>query len=74
MLTKIKCPKCNTEGTFSLSDPIFDGPYKCWKCKELFSIRMEHGVLKNIEPMSGEDLAKFEEIQKIKDKFRRPGG
>jgi hypothetical protein len=51
MLTKIKCPKCNTEGTFSLSDALYEGPYRCWKCKELFKIRMEHNVLKSCEPI-----------------------
>ena len=71
MLTKIKCPKCNIEGTFSLSDPVFDGPYKCWKCKELFHVRIERNVLKSCEPMEGEELAKFEQIQAIKNKFRK---
>jgi phage FluMu protein Com len=73
MLTKIKCPKCNTEGTFSIADPIFDGPYKCWKCKEMFHIRMEHGALKNIVPMSADELSKFEQVEAIKNKFKRPG-
>ena len=73
MLTKIKCPKCNIEGTFSIADPVFDGPYKCWKCKELFHIRMEKGILKSIEAMSGEELAQFEQAQAIRNKFRRPG-
>lgn len=72
MLTKIKCPKCNIEGTFSLVDPVFDGPYKCWKCKELFHIRMEHGALKSIEPMSGDELARFEQAQALRNKFRKP--
>jgi phage FluMu protein Com len=73
MLTKIKCPKCNTDGTFSIADPIFDGPYKCWKCKALFHIRMEHGALKDIQPMSGDELAQFEQVEALKNKFRRPG-
>jgi phage FluMu protein Com len=73
MLTKIKCPKCNTEGTFSISDAVFDGPYKCWKCKEFFHIRMERGALKDIQPMSGEELAQFEQAEALKNKFRRSG-
>jgi DNA-directed RNA polymerase subunit RPC12/RpoP len=72
MLTKIKCPKCNTEGTFSIADPVYEGPYKCWKCRELFKIRMEHNVLKFVEPMSGDELAKFEQVQTLKNKFKRP--
>lgn len=72
MLTKIKCPKCNTEGTFSISDPVYEGPYKCWKCHELFKIRMEHNALKFMEAMAPEELAKFEQVQALKNKFRRP--
>jgi len=73
MLTKIKCPKCNVEGTMSLVDPLYDGPYKCWKCRELFRIRLENGVLKEIEPLSAEELQKFEQIQALKNKFRKGG-
>ena len=73
MLTKIKCPKCNTDGTFSLSDPIFDGPYKCWKCRELFHVRIEHNVLKSCEPMSGDELEQFQQAEALKNKFRRGG-
>jgi hypothetical protein len=73
MLTKIKCPKCNVEGTISLIDPVYDGPYKCWKCRELFRIRLENGSLKQIEPLDPEQLAKFEQIQAMKNKFRKGG-
>jgi len=73
MLTKIKCPKCNTEGSISLLDPLYDGPYKCWKCRELLRIRLENGILKEIEPISPEELAKYEQIQAMKNKFKRPG-
>jgi hypothetical protein len=71
MLTKIKCPKCNVEGSISLIDPLYDGPYKCWKCRELFHIRLEQGALKTIEPISGEELAKFEQIEALKNKFKK---
>ncbi|MDD5190454.1 MAG: hypothetical protein PHE50_05365 [Dehalococcoidales bacterium] len=73
MLTKIKCPKCNVEGTISLIDAVYDGPYKCWKCRELFRIRLENGSLKEIEPLSADELAKFEQIQAMKNKFRKGG-
>jgi len=69
MLTKIKCPKCNTEGTFSISDPVYDGPYRCWKCRELLKIRMEHGSLISVQQMDPQEMAKREEIRAIKEKF-----
>jgi transposase-like protein len=70
MLTKIKCPKCGSEGTFSLSDPIYDGPYKCWSCKEMFRVRIEDKVLKACEPMTADQLAKFQEIEALRSKFK----
>lgn len=74
MLTKIQCPKCNAEGSFSLSDPVYEGPYRCWKCRELLKIKIERGVLKYCEASSAEELAQFEEIQALKNKYRRGGG
>jgi tRNA G26 N,N-dimethylase Trm1 len=73
MLTKIKCSKCGADNTFSLSDPMYVGPFKCYKCHTTFKITMEHNVLKSCEPLSGEELAKMEEIQAMKDKFRHGG-
>ena len=74
MLTKILCPKCNAEGSFSLTDPLYEGPYRCWKCKELLKIRIERNVLKYCEVTDPEEVAKFEEIQALKNKYRRGGG
>ena len=70
MLTKIVCPTCKTEGTFSISDPHFDGPYKCWKCKALLRLSMDHGVVKSVVPMAEEELKQYEEAQALKNKFR----
>ena len=49
MIAKIKCPECGIEGSFSLSDVSYEGPYRCWKCKALFTIKMENKELKPIE-------------------------
>jgi phage FluMu protein Com len=73
MLTKIKCPKCNTEGTFSISDAVYDGPYKCWKCRELLKIRMENGQLISVMPLDANEAAKLEEIRMMKEKFQHGG-
>jgi len=70
MLTKITCAKCNSENTFSLSDPMYNGPFKCYKCHTIYKIQMDHGTLKSCEPLDGQELAKMEEIQAMKDKFR----
>ena len=69
MLIKIVCPKCNTEGSVSLADTTYEGPYRCWKCKELFTIRLENNELKSCQPLSQEDFEKQQEIEVLKKKI-----
>ena len=71
MLAKIKCPKCETEGSFSTVDPRYEGPYKCWKCRELFTVELVSGELKSCEPLSQEEFDKQQEIEAMKAKFRQ---
>jgi len=71
VIAKIKCTKCGTEGSLSLSDPSYQGPYRCWKCRELFTIRMENNELKSCEPLSQEEFEKQQEIEALKAKFKR---
>ena len=71
MIVKIKCPKCETEGSLSLSDPLYQGPYRCWKCRELFTIKMENNELKSCKPLSQEEFEKQQEIESLRAKFKR---
>jgi len=71
MLTKVKCPKCSSEGTFSVVDPVYDGPYKCWSCREIFRVRIENKVLVEITTLSPDQLTKFQEMEALRNKFRR---
>jgi hypothetical protein len=71
MLVKIICPECNTEGSFSLVESSYEGPYRCWKCRALFTIRMENGELKSCEPLSQEEFEKQQEIEALKAKFKQ---
>ena len=71
MIVKIVCPKCETEGGFSLVDAVYEGPYRCWKCRDLFAIRMEGNELKSCQPITEEDLQKQQELQKLRDRFQR---
>jgi len=59
-MLKIKCPSCNTQASMSLVQPVYEGPYRCWKCRALFRIRIENEELLSCEPMSEEE---FEEEQ-----------
>ena len=71
MIVKIKCAKCDTEGSLSLSDPSYQGPYRCWKCRQLFTIKMENNELKSCEPLGQEEFEKQQEIEALKAKFKR---
>ena len=79
----IKCPSCGTEGSQSLLEPAYQGPYRCWKCRELFSIRIENNEVKSFEPITEERLQELQEqhrqeekqrrqIEELKARFRKP--
>ena len=85
MIVKIECPSCETEGSMSLADVKYVGPYKCWKCKELFTIEIQDDRLISCEPLSQEEFDKLQEelraeqeeqkrrqeMEDFKNKFRR---
>jgi hypothetical protein len=71
MLVKIECPKCNTEGSFSIVESSYQGPYRCWKCRDLFTIEVDNKELKSCELLSQEDFARQQEIDALKGKFKR---
>jgi hypothetical protein len=54
----IKCPDCGTEATISLTESLYEGPYRCWKCRRLFMIRIEDEELQACEPLSEEEFEK----------------
>ena len=71
MLIKIKCPKCNIEGSISMVESNYEGPYKCWKCRELFSIKLENNELKSCEPLNQEEFDRQQEMEAMRAKFKR---
>jgi hypothetical protein len=71
MIVKIKCPKCGTEGSFSLADSIYEGPYRCWKCRELFTIKLENNELQSCQPLSQDEFNRRQEIEALKAKFKQ---
>jgi len=79
----IKCPSCGTEGSQSLLEPNYQGPYRCWKCRELFYIRIENNEVKSLEPINEERLQELQaqhqqeekqrqQIEELQAKFRKP--
>ncbi len=71
MMVKIKCPKCNVEGSISMVESSYQGPYRCWKCRELFTIKLENNELKSCEPLSPEEYVKQQEIEALRAKFKK---
>jgi len=71
MMITITCPSCSTDGKFSVLDSGFDGPYKCWKCRELFSLKIENNKVVSCEPLSQEEFEKQQEVEALKAKFQQ---
>ena len=71
MLVKIKCPECETDGSFSLADPVYEGPYRCWKCRALFSIKMKNNKLESMVSITEEEFNRQMEIQALRAKYRK---
>ena len=71
MLIKLKCPKCDIENSLSLADATHQGAYRCWKCRELFAIRIEDNELKSCEAITQEEFDRQREIESLKNKFRK---
>ncbi len=71
MMVKIKCPDCGVEGSISLVEANYEGPYKCWKCHALFTIKMVDHELKSCEPLDEEEMKQQQELDALKNKFKR---
>ncbi len=70
MMFKIQCPKCKEDTSLSLIQSGYQGPHRCWKCKELFTIKIENNELKSCEPLTQEDYEKLQ-AESLKSKFRQ---
>jgi uncharacterized Zn finger protein len=60
-MIKIKCPKCGTESSMVLTQRIFEGPYRCWKCKETFLIRIVNNNLESLEPLPQQEFERIKQ-------------
>jgi len=71
MMVKIKCSKCKADSSLSLVESSYQGPFRCWKCRELFTIKIESNELKSFEPLSQEEFDRQQEIAALKAKFKQ---
>lgn len=56
---KIQCADCGTETSMSLAEAAYDGPFRCWKCKGVFVIKIENGKLKSCKSISEQEFEKY---------------
>ena len=71
MMISITCPDCQSEGKISLLEADYEGPYRCWKCRALFTITLAGNELTSITPLTEEELARQQEMKRIQDQFKR---
>ena len=45
MQVDVKCPACNTDSSFFVIKNVFQGPFRCWKCKALFTLKVREGEI-----------------------------
>ena len=55
----------------SLIESSYEGPYRCWKCRALFSIELKNNKLIFCESLSEDELRKHQEMKAIQDKLKR---
>jgi len=68
MQITIKCPACNTDSSFFILKKVFQGPFRCWKCKALYTVKVRNGDLEICEPLSQEDFDKQKAAKEARKK------
>jgi hypothetical protein len=67
----MKCPGCGAESKFSFVNNSYEGPRRCWKCHNLFKMKILNNVLIYCEPLSQEEFEKLQAADALKSKFRK---
>ncbi len=70
MLIKIKCSACGSDTTMSMVDSSYSMPFRCWKCKEYFTLTVENNAVVSLVKLSAEDYARMKEAEDAR-KFKR---
>lgn len=71
MQIHIKCSNCSADSSFFVAKNSFRGPFRCWKCKELFTLQAKNGEIQLLEPLSKEDFDKKKADSEAKRKRAR---
>jgi C4-type Zn-finger protein len=71
MMLKIKCSSCGADGWLSLLESTYQMPYRCWKCKEFFTLTVEDNEVKSLVKLTPEEYQKMKEVEDLRAKFKR---
>ena len=71
MQISVKCPACNSDSSFFVVKTVFQGPFKCWKCKSLFTLKAKNGDIELLEPLTQEDFDKQKAAKEAKKKAKQ---
>jgi acetyl-CoA carboxylase beta subunit len=68
MQISVKCPACSSDSSFFVAKSVFQGPFRCWKCKGLFSLKAKNSEVQLLDPLSQEDFDKQKAAKEAKKK------
>jgi len=68
MQINIKCPSCSSDSSFFVAKNIFQGPFRCWKCRSLYTLKVKNGTIEHFEPLSQEDFEKQKAAKEARKK------
>ena len=74
MIAKIICPSCQTMGQFSVEGGNFKGPYRCWKCRTLYTLDMVNSVVVSLQPLTEEEFKEIKAEQEVQKRGHTSGG
>jgi len=68
MQIDVKCSACNSDSSFFIAKNVFQGPFRCWKCHALFTLKVKDGEIQLFEPLSQEDFDKQKAAKEARKK------
>ena len=74
MIAKIICPSCQTLGQFSVDGGNFKGPYRCWKCRTLYTLDMVNSAVVSLQPLTEEEFKEIKAEQEAEKRGHTSGG
>jgi hypothetical protein len=55
----LKCPECGTKTSLALTQSVYEGPFRCWKCRGTFVVTIHGEELKSYESITEEEFEKY---------------